>query len=45
MKMEFVLIPAGSFMMGDANGGQRWRPVHRVNITKPFWMGKYRSFQ
>jgi len=43
--MEFVLIPSGSFMMGD-DGGTSWeRPVHKVNITKPFWIGKYEVTQ
>jgi formylglycine-generating enzyme required for sulfatase activity len=45
VKMEFVLIPAGSFMMGDANGVNDEKPVHRVNITKPFWLGKYEVTQ
>ncbi len=46
---EMVLIPPGSFMMGvpakeslqerttDAN----FRPVHRVTIARPFWLGRY----
>jgi formylglycine-generating enzyme required for sulfatase activity len=41
IKMEFVLIPAGSFMMGDETGIDREKPVHKVNITKPFYLGKY----
>jgi formylglycine-generating enzyme required for sulfatase activity len=36
VKMEMVLIPAGSFTMGDAAIG----PPHKVNITKPFYLGK-----
>jgi len=48
-KMEFVRIPAGSFYMGspsseegrDDNEG----PVHQVQITKPFYMGKYEVTQ
>lgn len=37
--MEFVLIPAGSFMMGaDKN-------LHKVNITEAFYMGKYEVTQ
>ena len=47
--MKFRLIPAGEFMMGspegeedrDANEG----PVHRVRITKPFYMGTYEVTQ
>jgi len=36
--MEFILIPSGTFMMGsDAKDDEK--PVHEVNITKPFFMG------
>ncbi|MEW5911076.1 MAG: bifunctional serine/threonine-protein kinase/formylglycine-generating enzyme family protein [Thermodesulfobacteriota bacterium] len=41
--MEFALIPAGSFMMGspesDEDGYEGERPQHRVEITKPFYLG------
>jgi formylglycine-generating enzyme required for sulfatase activity len=39
---EMVLIPAGSFRMGDLNGGGEVdeQPVHRVDI-QVFAMGKY----
>jgi formylglycine-generating enzyme required for sulfatase activity len=38
--MKFVRIEPGSFEMGQAQGGD-WdeRPVHRVRITKSFFMG------
>ncbi len=38
--MEFVRIEPGSFIMGSRTGGD-WdeRPVHKVNITRPFYMG------
>lgn len=38
--MQLALIPAGVFMMGQAEGGD-WdeRPVHLVTLTQPFWMG------
>lgn len=39
--MEFVLIPAGTFMMGDDKGTGREQPVHKVTITRPFYLGKY----
>ena len=43
--MEFVLIPAGEFMMGavpqDKEAGDGEKPQHKVRITKPFYMGKY----
>jgi formylglycine-generating enzyme required for sulfatase activity len=41
VKLELVLIPAGSFMMGDEYGNKGEMPVHKVTITKPFYMGKY----
>ncbi|MDR2668611.1 MAG: formylglycine-generating enzyme family protein [Desulfovibrio sp.] len=46
--MEFVLIPAGSFMMGtdktpdsddDVDVGET--PRHHVTVSKPFYLGKY----
>jgi formylglycine-generating enzyme required for sulfatase activity len=36
-----VLIPAGSFVMGDASGLDDEKPVHKVTITKSFYLGKY----
>jgi formylglycine-generating enzyme required for sulfatase activity len=44
--MEFILIPAGSFMMGsdklkDKKADIIEIPQHRVNISKPFYLGKY----
>lgn len=41
VKMEFVLLPAGSFLMGSAKGPRDERPVHRVVISKPFYMAKF----
>ncbi len=38
---EMVVIPAGSFKMGSTNGDDDEKPVHQVNIAKPFAMGKY----
>ena len=38
--IEFILIEPGSFMMGDKSIN-RAKPVHRVEITKPFYLGKY----
>ncbi len=34
--MEFVKIPAGSFMMGDNSE----KPIHKVTISRDFYMGK-----
>ncbi len=46
VKMEMVLIPAGEFKMGDDKSGYDWeKPVHKVNITKPFYLGKYEVTQ
>lgn len=41
VKIDLVLIPAGSFMMGDEGDG----PAHKVTITKPFYLGKYEVTQ
>ena len=42
--VEFVGCPAGSFMMGkegDDNPRSIYR-YHKVNITRPFWLSKYK---
>jgi formylglycine-generating enzyme required for sulfatase activity len=40
---EMVVVPAGSFMMGDLNGGGYGdeKPVHRVTIPEAFAVGKF----
>ena len=38
--LEMVRIPDGSFIMGDATGYADERPVARVEIERPFWMGR-----
>jgi formylglycine-generating enzyme required for sulfatase activity len=47
--MEFVLIPAGSFMMGsdEASGdvSDNETPPHQVRISKPFYLGKFEVTQ
>ena len=49
-RIELVLIPAGSFMMGsdhsqeDSEEGDE-RPVHRVTFKDSFYMGKYEVTQ
>jgi len=40
MGMEFVLIPAGEFMMGSEDGADE-KPIHKVEITQSFYMGKF----
>ncbi|MBY0230782.1 MAG: SUMF1/EgtB/PvdO family nonheme iron enzyme [Gemmataceae bacterium] len=41
--MRFVLVPAGTFLMGTAgNRGDRdERPRHEVEIERPFWLGVF----
>ena len=43
--MEFVLIPAGTFMMGspdsDTEARDDEKPAHHVTISQPFYLGKY----
>jgi formylglycine-generating enzyme required for sulfatase activity len=47
--IEFVTIPAGSFVMGAPNGEpgstSSEKPQHEVIISKPFSMGKYEVTQ
>jgi len=40
LKMEFVRIPAGEFVMGDDAGFPDEQPAAAVRIDKPFWMAK-----
>jgi formylglycine-generating enzyme required for sulfatase activity len=40
VKMEFVRIPAGSFIMGDANGAPDERTLTAQQIGRAFWMAK-----
>ena len=48
VQMTMVFIPAGSFDMGspenEPNRGSD-ETLHRVTISKPFWMGKYEVTQ
>ena len=48
-KMKFVQIPAGEFIMGsgssEAGRGTDEGPVHKVKISKPFYMGIYEVTQ
>ncbi|MDR3054849.1 MAG: formylglycine-generating enzyme family protein [Zoogloeaceae bacterium] len=47
--VEFVLIPAGEFMMGcgvnDFACEDNEKPQHRVKINHPFYLGKYEVTQ
>ncbi len=43
--MEFVLIPAGAFMMGANDGSANEQPIHMVRMSRPFYLGKYEVTQ
>jgi formylglycine-generating enzyme required for sulfatase activity/predicted Ser/Thr protein kinase len=43
--IEFVEIPAGSFMMGSTNDDPQQQPVHQVTIAQPLYMGRYEVTQ
>ena len=45
VEMPFVLIPAGSFLMGSEKGSYDERPLHRVVVSKPFFMARYELTQ
>jgi len=42
---SFISVPAGTFNMGSSTGDSDEAPVHSVNITRPFYMGKYEVTQ
>jgi formylglycine-generating enzyme required for sulfatase activity len=42
---EMVVIPAGSFQMGDLSGDKDEKTVHRVTIPKPLAVGKFEVTQ
>jgi len=44
-RIEFVLVPAGKFMMGSADGGTEEKPIHDVTIGRAFYMGRYEVTQ
>ena len=46
--MEMIYVAPGSFMMGSDNDSSkdgRAQPVHKVTLTKGFWLGKYEVTQ
>lgn len=49
LEMSFVMVPAGSFRMGSApaepNRDTDEGPVHKVTISKPFYLAKYEVTQ
>jgi formylglycine-generating enzyme required for sulfatase activity len=40
VSLELLPVAAGFFQMGSENGDLHERPVHRVTISEPFWLGK-----
>jgi formylglycine-generating enzyme required for sulfatase activity len=42
---EMLVLPAGSFTMGDNRGERSERPAHKVSIDRPFAIGKYEVTQ
>ena len=45
--MEFVLVPAGEFVMGLRAGEADMRPAppHRVRLSRPFYLGRFEVTQ
>lgn len=41
LNMDLIYIKNGSFKMGSPNAG----PMHKVTISKPYWIGKYEVTQ
>ncbi|MCX7006229.1 MAG: formylglycine-generating enzyme family protein, partial [Kiritimatiellaeota bacterium] len=39
--LEMARIPAGEFIMGQADGRADEQPCSRVAIARPFWMGRF----
>ena len=39
--IEFILCPAGTFMMGSESGLDWEKPAHQVTITRPYYIAKY----
>ena len=44
-EMAFVWIEPGVFQMGSDDGHSDERPVHEVEISRGFWLGKYEVTQ
>ena len=41
VELELVRIPAGEFVMGQLDGHSDERPLSRVKIGRPFWIGGF----
>ena len=44
IKLDLILIPAGSFVMGD-DGDRDAKPAHTVAISASYYLGKYEVTQ
>ena len=44
-EMQFVYVEPGSFQMGSSDGDGNEEPVHKVTISKGYWIGKYEVTQ
>ena len=40
IRLSMTLIPVGEFVMGSVSGESDERPLRRVPIERPFWMGQ-----
>ena len=43
--MRFRLVPAGEFRMGSGRGYDDEKPVHRVTVSRPFYLGVHEVTQ
>jgi formylglycine-generating enzyme required for sulfatase activity len=43
--MEMIYVAPGEFMMGSEDGEDDEKPVHKVTLTKGYWLGKYEVTQ
>jgi formylglycine-generating enzyme required for sulfatase activity len=43
--IEMIRIKAGTFTMGSTNGDPDERPIHRVTISKAYYLGKFEVTQ
>ena len=40
VQLKMIKVEPGSFMMGSENGDDDEKPVHRVTLTKPYYLGE-----
>jgi formylglycine-generating enzyme required for sulfatase activity len=45
LDMKMVYVGRGSFRMGSRDGAKDEKPVHRVSISRHYWIGKYEVVQ